>query len=274
MHKPQRDRDPELALPLDSPWVAQAREARAKLVSEFTAQRDFTKMPAMRQSLEKLKKDYITAYIGLHTKARLGVSEDKAKAGLTKDSRLMSLNRLATIDLMPSGQLTEFQDRMASLKSCYQLTEGELATSPVCPHCQFRPVNETLGFASAANQLTTLDSKLDELLAGWTQTLLDNLDDPIIQGNLELLKAADRKQIEAFIASKSLPEPLTAEFIAAVRDALSGLTKEIVKVADIQAALLAGGSPTTPDELKARFDKFIAERTRGKDASKLRFIVE
>jgi hypothetical protein len=264
----------ELALPLDSPWVAQAREARAKLVSEFTAQRDFTKMPAMRQGLEKLKKDYITAYIGLHTKARLGVSEDKAKAGLTKDTRLVALNRLATIDLMPSGQLTEFQDRMAGLKSCYQLTEGELATSPVCPHCQFRPVNETLGFASAANQLTTLDSKLDELLAGWTQTLLDNLDDPIIQGNLELLKAADRKQIETFIASKSLPEPLTAEFIAAVRDALSGLTKEIVKVADIQAALLAGGSPTTPDELKARFDKFIAERTRGKDASKLRFIVE
>lgn len=264
----------ELALPLDSPWVAQAREARAKLVSEFTAQRDFAKMPAMRQGLEKLKKDYITAYIGLHTKARLGVSEDKAKAGLTKDSRLVALNRLATIDLMPSGQLTEFQDRMAGLKSCYQLTEGELATSPVCPHCQFRPVNETLGFASAANQLTTLDSKLDELLAGWTQTLLDNLDDPIIQSNLELLKAADRKQIEAFIASKSLPEPLTAEFIAAVRDALSGLTKEVVKVADIQAALLAGGSPTTPDELKARFDKFIAERTRGKDASKLRFIVE
>ena len=49
---------------------------------------------------------------------------------------------------------------------------------------------------------------------------------------------------------------------------------EVVKVADIQAALLAGGSPTAPDELKARFEKFIAERIRGKDARKLRFIVE
>ena len=104
--------------------------------------------------------------------------------------------------------------------------------------------------------------------------LLENLDDPIIQGNLELLKSADRKQIEVFIKSKALPEPLAAEFITAVREALSGLTKEVVKLADIQAALLAGGSPTTPEELKARFDKFIGERTRGKDASKLRFIVE
>ena len=67
---------------------------------------------------------------------------------------------------------------------------------------------------------------------------------------------------------------MTKEFIDAVRVALRGLSKEVVKVADIHAALLAGGSPTTPDELKARFDKFIAERTRGKDASKLRFIVE
>jgi len=67
---------------------------------------------------------------------------------------------------------------------------------------------------------------------------------------------------------------LAAEFVAALQEAFSGLIPEIVKVADIQAALLAGGSPTKPDELKARFDKFIAERTRGKDASKLRFIVE
>ena len=182
------------------------------------------------------------------------MSEDKAKAGLTKDPRLVALNRLATIDLMPSGQLTEFQDRMAGLRSCYQLTEGELANSPVCPHCQFRPVNETLGFASAANQLTTLDTKLDELLAGWTQTLLDNLDDPIIQGNLELLKSGDRKQIEVFIASKALPEPLTAEFIAAVRDALSGLTKEVVKVAD-EAGKIAPKSPYTP---RVRYEGAVA----------------
>ena len=59
-----------------------------------------------------------------------------------------------------------------------------------------------------------------------------------------------------------------------MQEALSGLIPETVKLTDIQAALLAGGSPVTPDELKARFDKFIAGRIRGKDASKLRFIVE
>lgn len=264
----------ELALPSDNPWATTAREARATIVSEFTAHRDLAKVPAMRQSLEKLKKDYLAAYIGLHTKARLGVSEDKAKAGLTRDPRLVALNRLATINMVNPGQLTEFQDRMAGLKSCYQLTEGELATSPVCPHCQFRPVNESLGFASAANQLTILDGKLDELISGWTQTLLDNLDDPTVQTSFGLLTPANRKHVDRFIASKALPDPLPAEFISALQEAFSDLIPEVVKLADIQAALLAGGSPTAPDELKARFEKFIAERSRGKDARKLRFIVE
>jgi hypothetical protein len=35
-----------------------------------------------------------------------------------------------------------------------------------------------------------------------------------------------------------------------------------------------GGSPATPDELRKRFDTFMNERCKGKDASKLRFVVE
>lgn len=264
----------EMALPDNHPWVTTARDARAKIVADLMASRDFTQAHAIRQTLDKLKKDYVTAYIGLHSKTRLGVSEDKNKAGLIKDPRLVALTRLATIELMPSSQLTDFQDKLGGLRSCYQLTESELNGSPVCPHCQFKPVNETLGLPSAANQLSELDTKLDDLVAGWTDVLISNLEDPTIQANLELLKAAESKQIHAFLGAKTLPDPLTGEFITAAQTALSGLTKEIVKVADIQGALLSGGSPATPEELKARFDKFIAERTRGKDANKLRFVVE
>lgn len=265
----------EMALPESHPWVSQARELRSKVVSDLTKTRDYSQAPAIRQSLETLKRDYVTAYIGLHTKARLGVAEDKNKAGLIKDTRLSALTRLATIDLMPSSQLTDFQDKLGGLRSCYQLSESQLNGSPICPDCQLKPVNESLAFASAANQLTELDQRLDNLLAAWTQTLLDNLDDPTTQAIInDLLKAADRKLIKEFIASKSLPEPLSTDFITAVQEALSGLTKEVVKLNDVQLALLSGGSPASPEELKARFDKFIEERTRGKEKSKLRFVVE
>ena len=43
---------------------------------------------------------------------------------------------------------------------------------------------------------------------------------------------------------------------------------------DIKQALLAGGSPATPEELRRRFESFMTERCKGKDASKLRFVVE
>jgi hypothetical protein len=198
----------------------------------------------------------------------------KRIAGRFKVHRIEISSQMATIELMPSSQLTDFQDKLGNLRSCYQLTESELNGIPVCPHCQFKPVNETLGLPSAANQLSELDTKLDDLVSGWTDVLISNLEDPTIQANLELLKEAESKQIHAFLAAKTLPDPLSGEFITAAQTALSSLTKEIVKVADIQGALLSGGSPATPEELKARFDKFIAERTRGKDANKLRFVVE
>jgi hypothetical protein len=227
-----------------------------------------------RQALVKLKKDYVTAYIASHSKARLGVTEDKTKTALRKDPRLVALRALAGISLMRISQLAAFEDRLANLKSCYQLTDTELAASPICPHCSFKPANESLAFGPAANTLTKLDDDLDRLLAAWQQTLLDNLDAPIIQANFTLLKAADRHTIEAFLDAQSLPEPIPPGFVAAVQEALSGLEPVTVTGEDIKQALLAGGSPATPDELRKRFETFINDRCKGKDAGKLRFVVE
>ena len=209
-----------------------------------------------------------------HSKARLGVAEDKTKSTLRKDPRIVTLRALAGISLMPTGQLTTFEDKLDKLKSCASLVESELAASPVCPHCSFRPANEQGDLLPAANVLKTLDDELDRLLQGWQQTLLDNLDDPIIQANFELLKAAQRDLIKDFLASKALPDPIAPEFVAAVQEALSGLEKIVVTGDDIKKALLTGGSPATPEDLRKRFESFMNERCKGKDAGKLRFVIE
>ena len=60
----------------------------------------------------------------------------------------------------------------------------------------------------------------------------------------------------------------------AVQEALSGLEKIAVKGDEIKQALLQGGSPATPDDLRKRFDTFMNERCKGKDATKLRFVIE
>lgn len=264
----------EMVLATDHPWAQQAQAARKEILDKLAEDRSAQQAADYRQRLATLKKDYIAAYVAQHSKARLGVAEDKTKSSLRKDSRVVTLRALAGISLMPTGQLTAFDDKLDKLKSCASLVESELAAGPVCPHCGFRPANEQGDLLPAANVLKTLDDELDRLLDGWKQTLLDNLDDPIIQANFELLKSAQRDLIKGFLASKVLPDPVTPDFVSAVQEALSGLEKILVTGDDIKKALLSGGSPATPDDLRKRFESLLNERCKGKDASKLRFVVE
>ena len=97
------------------------------------------------RSLQQLKQEYVDEYLALHGKARLGAIEDGQKKRLLQDSRLGRLAKLAGIELLPRAQLAELQNRLAALKPCYSLTKEDLEPTPVCPHCQFRPVAEASG---------------------------------------------------------------------------------------------------------------------------------
>ncbi|MBW6511065.1 MAG: hypothetical protein K0A93_02960 [Desulfuromonadaceae bacterium] len=129
-------------------WVDQVKAIRSDVLDSINAELK-TQNPQLAhlsskvgEKLKKLKRDYINQYISLHARARLGVNDDKRKAGLLNDQRLQTLLKLAGIDLMPRQQLTDYQNRLAGLKSCFALTEQNLDASPICPHCQFRPATE------------------------------------------------------------------------------------------------------------------------------------
>jgi hypothetical protein len=122
--------------------------------------------------------------------------------------------------------------------------------------------------------LNSLDSELDNLGENWVQTLLANLDDPTTKGNLGLLMPEPRKLVNAFIKRRNLPEDLGQDFIHALKEVLSGLTKVTVKVEDLRAALLSGGSPAAPAEMKKRFEEYMDGLTKGKEPGKVRIVLE
>lgn len=287
----------EAVLPSDHDWIAKAKAARGEVLGQLgdAAMRG---APTFRQQTQRrltdLKKAYVQTYLVLHSKARLGLNDDKRKAQLMVDERLKALQKLSTIDLMPRQHLSDFQNRLAGLKSCFALTEPELDASPVCPHCGFRPAAEAVtgpmshvqgqnGFGpgtrdfgpiNAAAVLQQLDEQLDKMLTEWTAALISNLEDPTIQGNLSLLKPEPRALVEEFIKRRTLPAEIDQEFIQAMREVLSGLIKVSVKVGDLRAALLAGGSPATPAEMKKRFEEYMDELTKGKEPGKVRIVLE
>jgi hypothetical protein len=266
----------EAVLPAEHDWVDRMKTSRQDVLDSLK-QANLTELASQSQSigakLQKLKKDYTVAYIGLHTKARLGVNDDKRKAGLLNDQRLQTLLKLAGIDLMPRQQLTDYQNRLAGLKSCFALTEQNLDASPICPHCGFRPSVET--FASAGSQMIDqMDAQLDAMVSAWTSTILSNLEDPITQANMDLLKIDDREPLEAFIKSKELPVPLDSNFVHALKEVLSGLVKVTVKAQELQQALQVTDGPATPAEMKKRFEEYIDQLTKGKDPAKVRIVME
>lgn len=128
--------------------------------------------------------------------------------------------------------------------------------------------------APAGTILDGLDSELVKLVDNWTQTLLSNLEDPTTKGNLDLLKSEPKKLVNGFIKKRVLPDDTDQDFIHALQEVFSGLEKVSVKTADMRAALLAGGSPATPAEMKKRFEKYLDELTKGKDPGKVSIVLE
>lgn len=272
----------EAVLPAEHDWVDRMKTTRQDVLDALK-QTDLTELASQSQSigakLQKLKKDYTVAYIGLHTKARLGVNDDKRKAGLLNDQRLQTLLKLAGIDLMPRQQLTDYQNRLAGLKSCFALTEQNLDASPICPHCQFRPAAE-IGvtgsglLVSGSQQLDQMDEQLDRIIEQWTKTLLNNLDDPMTQANVkELLHEDDKQVIQSFVDSKELPDPVDGNFVQTLKTILAGLQKVPVKKADL-LKIISDLGPSTPNEIKQAVSDYVDSLTKGKDQNKVRIVLE
>lgn len=263
----------ETSLPSDHGWVKKVQGARADLLASMgdPAKREAISV-RQKAILSELKREYISLYTAAHALARLDSKGDRTKAHLLRDPRLGQLQKLSTIDLMPRQQLSDFQNRLASLQSCFALTQQDLDASPVCPHCNFRLISEE--DRSSSQLLKAFETELDRMHDGWTKTLLNNLEDPTTQQNLGLLKSPARKLIDAFLKSRSLPDEISREFIAALQEVLSGLTRVSVSADEIKGALLSGGSPATIPELKNRFEEYLVHITKGKDPVKVRVVIE
>ena len=92
--------------------------------------------------------------------------------------------------------------------------------------------------------LTDLDEVLDGLVRGWTDTLRSNLEDPTVSGNIDLVSdAAGKGELQGFLKSKQLPDPVSPAFVKALQEVLSGLQKVSFGNAALQAALSDGGLP-------------------------------
>ncbi len=265
----------ESILPDGHPWRTQCHDAKRKL-------RDDVMKPANRgseafrkkaiDSLKALKSAYITAYLDLYRRARLDAKQDKRKAELLADYRMDHLRQLAGIPSINRSQLIEIQDEFGQLKTGETITPADLEASPTFG--DFFPAMERSPEISAEQRLTNLAANLDQTYQTWVHALLNDLDDPVVEEHLKLLKPAEKKLVETFRAEKSLPDPLPPKLVTALQQALSGLTRVPLAPGKLFAAIFPGGAPATVEELKYRFTTFADELTKGQDRSKVRIVLD
>jgi hypothetical protein len=97
----------------------------------------------------------------------------------------------------------------------------------------------------------------------------------LCSGNIDLLTDAKGKAaLGEYLRVRTLPSPVDTVFVKALQEVLSGLQKVVVRRDDLQTALLRGGAPCTLGELRERFDAYLAELSKGKDAAKIRIVLE
>jgi hypothetical protein len=261
-------------LPFDHEWVDRLGTTRSDILKMIEQNNFISKSKEIGKRLLKLKEDFIVVYMDLHTNYRLGVNDDKRKAKLMNDERLKNLQKLVVIDLMPKQQLTDFQNQLAGLKSCFNLIQRELESSPICPHCNFRPLMEHNAISGSHN-IEQTDVDLDNIAESWKLMLLNNLEDPITQINMaDLLKKEEQQLLKEFIKTQSLPTPLSSNFVHALKNVLSGLIKVTINIEDLEKSLKVESGPATPAEMKKRFDKYVDQLTKGKDLEKIRIVIE
>ncbi len=267
----------EAVLPTGHDWIGKMKAVKDDTLTRIVDP-EKRRAAAFRQQTQRklveLKKSFLTVYLSMHAKARLGVKEDKIKARLMGDERLKDLQKLSTIDLLPRQQVEDFKYRLEKIESCFILTEPDLDATPICPHCNFRPGTEPAA-KSAASLIDDLDSELDQMAESWTKTLLSDLEDQTTKERIsKVLSPNQRKIIEAFLKSQTLPAKIDQEFLAAVKEALTELTLVPVRIMDLREALFSGGTPVTPAEMKKRFEEYLEGLTKGKEAGKLRIVLE
>jgi hypothetical protein len=264
----------ELTLRDDDPLLARVRKARINIAGELASVQGTAEMSALRSQISGLKRDYVAHYLSLHAKTRLGVQESKTKGSLMSDERLHTLQQLSRVPILPANELIAFREALGGLKTCSGLVESELTTRTNCPHCSFTPRAEELFSAPASSTLTALDDRLDTTIDAWTKRLRQELQDPItLAEGLQLVKAAQSERLRKFADGGGLPSPLDDDFVDALKDALSDLTKVEIPAVDLRAALTEGGSPATADDIRRRFDKLLSDVLKGKDETKVRLVI-
>jgi len=266
----------EVTLPLDDAWQKSIEKTRAEHLKLLATPAERTKpatISRLKGGLSNLQDAYVKRYAELHAFARLDSSLDAQKKRVSADPKWVQLRALSGLDFLQGNDLRKLESQMGEVRSCPNLNPKDMQFTTVCPACGYLPRTQGVE-KSAGQQLREATEGLDGLHKQWINALIASLKSESSQKNLKMLGAKEREQVNEFLQKKQLPEKITDRFISALKDTLQGLEIVEFEGSDFLLALTRPGMPCTPEELSARYQKFLAEHMQGKDPAKVRIRID
>lgn len=218
---------------------------------------------------EDLRKQFVAAAGSFYRHSFLDAAGDKRKQQLLDSDDWASLGKLATIALLQGGQFSMLRADLAEIKTLMQLDDAALRKSVKVDMHTPGPVSGP----SAEARLEQIEVRASEMLKTWRETLRDNLKDPELAEQIALLAAGQRVVIEALRDSGQLPAPLTDDFVSAVDQVFRRFEIRTIDSTSLLKYLFPGDAAASPDELRERFDEYIAAATVNAAPDRVRVIL-
>lgn len=252
------------------PASGDAASLRADLLKALAEPEiDTAKVTALAIRGEDIRKQFITAAGAYYRHTFLDAAADKRKQQLLHSETWASLAKLASVALLQGGQFAMLRADLADIKTLMQLDDSKLRSSVKVEEHTPGPIEG----ASAEAKLGIVESSAAEMLETWRATLVDNLKDPDLVEQITLLPAAQRTLIDAFIGSAVLPDPITDEFVGAVNQVFQRFDVRRVEGSSLVQQLFPDNAAASADELRERFEDFLAGTTAGAAPERVRLIL-
>jgi hypothetical protein len=224
----------------------------------------------VRAQGEDLRRRFADEAARAHARDRLDGPGDERKRQILEGQLYTDLDRLAAIQLLPHGLFGSLQNQLASIGTCKTFDESKLMLSVVCPECGYRPRPSTGPTAKAA--IDGIAHEVEQLHDNWVKTLLDNLKEPELEQQIDLLKTADAEQVRAFQSSGELPNPVTADFAKALNQVFGRFEVRRVTRSELWGALFPEQGASTAGDLRSRFDALLDRLAKDVSEEKLRIV--
>lgn len=250
----------------EQPLFNDMSKAIGELSAKLTSGKD-TEIKKYEALLNSLIDRYARYYHTYYLKCRLSANDASTK------ERIIVSEKKRICDIIKDAEFITATDYQNWVNIITSLKEADLSiTLQRVKEEPYQDFNPREYYGKPNYKISELEEQLDEILEKWIIAMRSIFKDPSVKNNIELLKASEKKLVEAFRDGKV---DINIDNAQTLRNLISTLSKGIDKVEitidDIKKQL---NRPVTPTEAIDILTGYIDSLCTGRERNKVRIVLK